>query len=533
MNTQKLDPEQAKNYSKQALLEYIGTLEQKLEKISEERDDAELLLDTITELTTGLENQIHARNREMATYIQQVELVTQAAEAVEQGVFEPSCLAEVESRDDALGTLARVFKSMVSTLKFRETQLADAKEQLEVVLNSVPGTVSWISADGFYIGVNEHFAKTLNLSPQDFVGKRLDFLKNSPEFPILIREFITSSESFISKEFSITIEGEEYYYLMVAQKYNSGEALVVIGIDITERRKAQENLELERNSFARFVPSEYLQFLGRKEIVNIKLGDHVSRRISIMFSDIRGFTAITETMTPQEAFNFVNSYLGCVSPIIRTYNGFVMKYIGDSIMAAFPENATDAVNASIAHIDRVNEYNRGRIRAGYAPIKIGIGVHIGFIMVGIVGEDKRLQGDALSDSVNLAARLESLTKVYGGTILISDSVLKGLNHPENYHIRFLDRAIVKGRTEPIDLYEILDCEDEITIGLKLKTQKDFAKGINFYQKGKWDQAKISFLKVLSINSEDLTALLYLDRIESIRAIVDPQKWDGVWHFTRK
>lgn len=533
MNIQKIAPEQAQNYSTQELLDYIKTLEHKLEEACDQRDDAELLLDTITELSTGLENQIHSRNREMATYIKQVELVTQAAEAVENDVFEPSCLAEVESRSDALGTLARVFKSMVGTLKSREKQLANAKEQLEVVLNSVPGTVSWISADGVYIGVNKYLAQTLDLSPQDFVGKRLDFLRNSPEFSVLLKEFIASPDEFISRELSISIRGEENYYLMVAQKYNNGEALVAIGIDITDRRKAQKNLELERNSFARFVPSEFLQFLGREEIVNIKLGDHVSREVSILFSDIRDFTSITETMSPQEAFNFVNSYLGFVSPVIRNYNGFVMKYIGDSVMAAFPQSATDAVNASISHIDRVNEYNRGRIRAGYTPIKIGIGLHIGLMMVGIVGGDQRLQGDALSDSVNLAARLESLTKIYGVTILTSDSILAALDHPGNYHIRFLDRVIVKGRKGAIDLYEILDCESDNVIDLKLKTQNDFNRGISFYQQGQWDQATIFFQNVLKTHSDDSTALLYLNRIKNIRSKIDPKQWNGVWHFTQK
>lgn len=152
---------------------------------------------------------------------------------------------------------------------------------------------------------------------------------------------------------------------MVAQKYNENQALVSVGIDITERKKAQEDLELERNAFARFVPSEYLQFLKHENIVNIQLGDHVSREVSILFSDIRSFTSLSEMMNPQETFDFVNTYLGNVSPVIRKHHGFIMKYIGDSIMAAFPKGANDAINAGIAHIERVKEFNRGRKRAGF------------------------------------------------------------------------------------------------------------------------------------------------------------------------
>ncbi|GEM_PF-879143 len=531
--TQKIDIEILKNYSREDLINLIQKLQQDLVKSQQNNEDIELLLETITDFSTGLENEIHSRNKEMSSYIEKVKLVTKAAIAVKEGTFEENHLDEVACRDDPLGTLAQIFQDMVRNLKARETQLADAKAQLEAVLNAVPGTISWISMEGFYIGVNQHLAKTLNLSPENFVGKELNFLKSSPEFSEFISEFIESSENSKTAEIPIYINGEQCYYLIVVQRYNDGTALVSVGIDITERRKAQKDLELERNAFARFVPSEYLEFLGRENIVNIQLGDHVSREVSILFSDIRSFTTIAESMTPQEIFNFVNNYLGAVSPVIRNYNGFIMKYIGDSIMAAFPKCPNDALNAGIAHIDRLNEYNRGRKRAGYIPISIGIGLHIGHIMLGIVGESQRFQGDALSDSVNLAARIESLTKIYGINMLISDSVFNNLENPQNYHIYFLDRVTVKGRKEAINLYQVLDAEDEKTIDFKLKTQTEFNLALEFYQQGKWNQAQDYFQKVLNINEVDKTALLYLKRIEILKTTIDPHNWDAVWHFNHK
>ena len=535
MKAKKIDPKQFENHSKQELANYIEKLELDLKETQDKNQELDLLLDFITEVTTGLENEIHVKNKEMSSYIEQVKEVTKAAIAVENDTFEPNCLDGVASRDDPLGTLARVFQSMVGKLKSRERQLAEAKAQLEAVLNAVPGTVSWIGANGFYIGVNEHLAKTLSLSPDDFVGKQLNFLKNSPEFSHFINEFINSSQSSISLEVPIYQKNIQRYYLMVAQKYNENQALVSVGIDITERKKAEQDLELQRNCFARFVPSEYLKFLGHDDIVSAELGDNINREVSVLFSDIRSFASISEAMTPQEIFDFINSYLGSVSPAIRCHNGFIMKYIGDSIMAAFPNTVNDAINAGIAHIKKVKEFNKERKQTipGDIPIKIGIGIHIGHIMVGIVGESQRWQADALSDSVNLAARLEGLTKIYGSSILISDVVVGKLKNASNYQIRFLDNVIVKGRQQVTSLYEVLDAEEEKALVLKLKTQQDFDRALQFYQEGKWGEAQNYFQKVLNANPEDKVALLYRDRIETLKNKIDVKTWDGVWHFTQK
>jgi PAS domain S-box-containing protein len=529
MNAKKIDFKQFEKYSKQELANYIEKLELDLEEAKEKNQELELLLDFITEVTTGLENEIHVKNKEMSIYIEQVKEVTKAAIAVENDTFEPNCLDGVASRDDPLGTLARVFQSMVNNLKARERQLAEAKGQLEAVLNAVPGTVSWIGANGFYIGVNQHLAQTLNLSPDDFVGKQLNFLQSSPEFARFINQFINSSQNYISTEVPLYQNGRLRYYLMVAQKYNENKALVSVGIDITERKKAQQDLELQRNSFARFVPSEYLKFLGYDDIVSAKLGDNINREVSVLFSDIRSFTSLSENMTPQEIFDFINSYLGRVSPAIRSHNGFIMKYIGDCIMAAFPNTVSDAVNAGIAHIEKVKEYNKETKK----QINIGIGIHIGYITVGILGEPQRLQADALSDSVNLAARLEGLTKIYGSSILISDAVVSKLKNANNYRIRFLDNVIVKGRQKVTSLYEVLDAEEEKAVDFKLKTQKDFDRALQFYQKGEWAEAQDYFQKVLNTNAGDKVALLYLDRIETLKNQVHVKTWDGVWHFSQK
>ena len=164
---------------------------------------------------------------------------------------------------------------------------------------------------------------------------------------------------------------------------------------------------------------------------------------------------------------------------------------------------------------------------------MGIGIHVGHMMLGMVGEENRMQGDAFSDNVNLTARLEGLTKFYGVSLLISEQVLGNLSNASKYQIRFLDRVVVKGRTEPISVYEVLDGEiDEIRF-IKLQTQSDFDRALEYYTSGDFDKAKDYFAKVLAVNSADKTADLYLTRVNYLLANDKPENWNGVWRFTEK
>ncbi|MGL5060459.1 MAG: adenylate/guanylate cyclase domain-containing protein, partial [Microcoleus sp.] len=298
-------------------------------------------------------------------------------------------------------------------------------------------------------------------------------------------------------------------------------------------KQSFETLETHKNSFARFFPPEYLKFLNKSYVTHIQLGDHVSKEMTVMFSDIRSFTTISEKMTPQEIFNFVNAYLKRVSPEIHDSKGIIVKYLGDGLMAIFPDSADDAVRAGITKLRKLREYNKQRIIKGYFPIKIGIGIHIGHVMVGMIGEQNRMQGDALSDIVNLTSRLEGLTKFYGVSMLISEQVLQKLNDPSQYEIRFLDRAAVKGRSEPIFIYEVMDGEDEEVKALKFQTRSDFEAGLEHYYSQRFADAQRYFEQVLAVNLADKTAKLYLERVNILLESGVPENWDGVWNFTEK
>ncbi len=302
-----------------------------------------------------------------------------------------------------------------------------------------------------------------------------------------------------------------------------------------EKEMIETNHKLEEllTAYGRFVPNDYLRFLRKKSITEVKLGDHVSKSMAVMFSDIRSFTTLSENMTPKENFAFVNAYLKRVSPEIRNNHGLIVKFLGDGMMAVFPEGSDDAVAAGVAKLKAVEAYNEVRQLDGRLPIYVGVGIHVGHMMLGMVGEDNRMQGDAFSDNVNLTARLEGLTKYYGVSLLISEQALNVLSNPENYQIRFLDRAIVKGRNEAIGVYEIMDAEaDEIRL-LKLKTQPEFELGVQSYRTGNLHEAKFSFEQVLEVNPMDKTAKLYLERVQILEEKGVPENWTGVWAFDEK
>ena len=293
-----------------------------------------------------------------------------------------------------------------------------------------------------------------------------------------------------------------------------------------------QNREL-KDSYARFFPSEYLQFLRKDSVTEVQLGDYVSKTMAVMFSDIRSFTNLSESMTPQENFTFVNAYLKRVSPEIRNHYGIIVKFLGDGMMAVFPDGADDAVKAGIAKQKRVQEYNEERQKRGNLPLQVGIGIHVGHMMLGMVGEDNRIQGDAYSDNVNLTARLEGLTKFYGVSMAISGQTLENLSNPDRYQIRFLDRAIVKGRNEPIAVYEILDAEIPEICNLKLQTQPDFEQGVGCYRDRALTDAKACFERVLAVNPLDKTAKLYVERVERLLEHGIPENWNEAWVFSDK
>lgn len=209
----------------------------------------------------------------------------------------------------------------------------------------------------------------------------------------------------------------------------------------------------EANS--RFVPDEFLDHLDKEGIEEVSLGDHVEREMTIMFTDIREFTQLSESLNPQENFDFINSYLRGIVPIIQRHGGFIDKFIGDSVMALFPESAEGAVRAAFG-IEEFLEVFNARLRSqGRAPVRTGTGIHTGHLILGTIGHANRLETTVISDAVNTAARVEGLSKHYQAKVVITEASLATIKNPRDFAYRFLDRVQVKGKSRAVEVYEFL------------------------------------------------------------------------------
>ncbi|MEG4058249.1 MULTISPECIES: AAA family ATPase [unclassified Microcoleus] len=299
-------------------------------------------------------------------------------------------------------------------------------------------------------------------------------------------------------------------------KVLSGQAAISIQNSklYTEVRENESRLAQLNKAYERFVPHQFLQFLEKSSIIDVELGDQVQLEMSVLFSDIRDFTTLSETMTPEDNFKFINSYLSRMEPVINQNHGFIDKYIGDAIMALFSGEADNAVKAGIAMLHRLVEYNEYCANAGCAQIQIGIGINTGSLMLGTVGGPNRMDGTVISDAVNLASRVESLTKNYGVSLLITQPTYARLKNPSQYTIRTLDTVKVKGKSEAVTIYEVFDADPPEIKQVKLATLELFAEARALYSEGKLFEAARLFSECWRQNPGDRVAKIYWERCES-------------------
>ena len=241
-------------------------------------------------------------------------------------------------------------------------------------------------------------------------------------------------------------------------------------------RKTITDLKDTNISIERFVPQAFLAIVGKPSIVEVELGDNKRKNMTILFSDIRNFTTLSEAMTPDENFAFINAYLERMGPVIRDHNGFIDKYIGDAIMALF-ESADDALEAGLGMLATLDVFNVERRAAGHKPIGIGVGINSGILMMGTIGEKHRMDGTVISDAVNLASRIESLTKTYHVGLLVSQYTVENLADPRAYDIRPIDIVVVKGKTHPVTIFEVFQRDPPEQRAAKAVTRDLLQSGI--------------------------------------------------------
>ncbi len=265
-----------------------------------------------------------------------------------------------------------------------------------------------------------------------------------------------------------------------------------------------------------FIPREFLDYLQKDDVVDLRLGDHVKKEMTIFFSDIRAFTELSERLTVEENFAFINSYLSRVVPIIRENGGFVDKYLGDGILALFPGEAgpDEAIRSAIAMQGKILEYNGHRAKMGYRPISMGVGIHTGDLMLGVVGVSDRMENTVISDAVNLSSRLQAITKAFNISVAISEQAFKELEDPGAYTYRFIGKVRVKGKAAPVSVFEIFDGIAPSLFERKMKANTFFEQGMLSYYQKDFAGAMYYFKRVLDVIPEDGAAGFYLENCMS-------------------
>lgn len=301
-------------------------------------------------------------------------------------------------------------------------------------------------------------------------------------------------------------------------------------------REAQEKEAAMRKIFeatGKFVPYQFLKSLGHELITDVKLGDQVEKIVTVLFTDIRNYTSLSELMTPEETFGFICLFNSRMGPIIRKHNGFINQYLGDSIMAIFPENASDALAAAIDIQMELQNFNLIRQEKNKPMIQIGVGMHTGPLIMGITGDYDRMDACTISDTVNTASRVESLTKHYKASILLSDASLKQIKNTGNFHLRNLGFVQLKGKLSSINIHECFSCNTEKELEKKLETLSIFNNGVSFYLNKLFSSANEAFKNVIDLNPDDRTARFFYNHTRQIVESGIPENKSGVVEMEEK
>jgi len=279
-----------------------------------------------------------------------------------------------------------------------------------------------------------------------------------------------------------------------------------------EQATNSNQLLLDLNErFERFVPTAILENIGINSPTDAERGRYVETTKAVMFADLRQFTTLSEALSARETFAVINQYLSRTVPCIEDNGGYVVQYLGDGIMALFPSGTTQAIDAAIGMQQALRDANYPNVK-GAESLRMSIGIHEGPVALGIVGNETRWDASIIADAVNTSARIESMTRVLGGEIMVSREFLRSSGGADMYKSRELGSHQIRGRKGQLELIEILDSLDEEQLAQREETHEAFATGLTHYRDGDLYAAMSCFSRVLSVVPTDHAAQYYLGRI---------------------
>ena len=395
----------------------------------------------------------------------------------------------------------------------------------ENMLNSMTNGVISINEDGVVKKCNPACLLLMNLENEnDIINKKIQevlthknkWLSNKLK-KVEINEYLSDTDlEFNGEKISVNLT---IMPLFGKENEPLGAILMIEDVSSEKRMKSTMSRYMDPDLAEKLLESGE-NILGGNESVG-----------TVFFSDIRSFTSISEDIGVKGTVEMLNEYFSIMVDCIQNEGGMLDKFIGDAIMAVFGAPITHdddpdrAVRVAIQMMLELKKYNDERMQKGLLSIDHGMGLNTGQIVSGNIGSDKRMDYTVIGDAVNLASRVESLCKKYGAHILISDSTFLALK--ATYRTRQIDKIIVKGKTVPVGLYEVLNYHDKESFPNMIEVLEMFNNGIEYYNEGRWDDAIKQFTKAQKGNSEDSCSSMYIDRCKILKK-KDPKEWDGVW-----
>ena len=437
---------------------------------------------------------------------------------------------EDESRLKAF--TAQVSIALENAQLFEDIQ--NMKNYSEGMLQSMSNGVITMDEDGKIVTCNSAGLKILGVVAKDIVNVEAE-------------DFFVDSNSWIMDKVHLVDETHEPEIFMDAELEFNEEKISanvnILPLMSSEGNKLGSMVMIEDISSEKRMKSTMSRYMD-PGVADQLMGDGASEdilggkssEITVLFSDIRSFTTITEALGAQGTVAMLNEYFTIMVDIITREGGMLDKFIGDAIMAGFgipvsyDDNEDRAVRAAIAMITELWEWNVVRVAKGLDAIDHGVGLNTGLVVSGNIGSPKRMDYTMIGDGVNLAARLESACKQYSARILISEftkAKLKG-----TYRLRDVDLVVVKGKTEPVGVFEVLDYHNEETFPNLMDTVNYFNEAVRHYRQGNWDQGITKFNEALLANPADKLSHTYIERCEHLKAN-EPEEWNGVWVMTSK
>jgi len=439
--------------------------------------------------------------------------------------------AEDESRLKAF--TAQIAIGLENAKLFGDIQ--SMKNYNESMLQSMSNGVITFDEEGANRTCNQAGARILRADPAAIIGQSpAEVLGEDNAWLAEAIERVTKSdtaENFMDTELVFAGEKVSANVTLLPMESGEGEQLGTLAMieDISDAKRAKSTLSRYMDPG---VAAQMLSGGGEDEFLGGK--DTVA---TVLFSDIRGFTTITEQLGAQGTVALLNDYFELMVGCISEQGGMLDKFIGDAIMAAFgipvghDDDEDRGLRAGINMIKTLREWNVKREADGDMPVDMGLGLNTDRIVAGNIGSKKRMDYTMIGDGVNLAARLESACKQYSARILLSEYTVRKLKGV--YRLREVDKVIVKGKTEPVGVFECLDYHDDTTFPNLQDVLGNFNEGVKLYRAQEWDRAAGFFEKALEANPEDLLGQTYIERCATMKASPPGDDWDGVWVMTSK